>query len=373
MFGQWLINHSSFHQSTITLLNFLFYTQLVKNNFYFYSFYSIKRDYGLLKRQHKLSMNLRISLYHLLIYITLMGIFNHADSASPPFSGDLPWMTGPLITPSARIIPKDHINVEPYLFWIQANGRYNNHGSPSSTPKRNSLIWQLPIKFGVSKNVDISTLVQSHYTWNKNASSGGIGDIRLGFSYQLFNDNNKYPPVKIYIHEVFPIGKYERLNPSNFHTDARGLGSYITVTGIVVGKLFHFGGEHYLNTRYNVSAAIPSSVIVRGINTYGGDIETKGKVFPGKSLTILLAGEFSLTRHWVLAMDLTAFFSSKTKFKGRTILPIKHPSAFQFTATPSIEYNFTKRFGLIVGAWFTFAGKNSDRFIGAAGALNYYF
>lgn len=307
------------------------------------------------------------------IHVIAFCIFSHVHCASPPFSGNLPWLTGPLLTPSARLIPKGHVNVEPYLIWREVNGRYNNHGNDFSIPAVNHLTCQLPIKVGIANNVDLSILIQNHNIWRKNASSTGFGDSFLGLSYQLMSDKNNRAPVKVYIQEIFPTGKYEKLKPSKLGTDARGLGSYITVAGAVIGKLFFFGGEHYLNTRFDVATAFPTQVKVKGISSFGGDIYTNGKVFPGKSLNLLCSGEYSLTRHWVLAMDLTAFFSSKTKFKGHTFTPIRSHSASQFTATPSIEYNFTKTIGLIVGAWFTFAGKNADRFIGAAAALNCYF
>jgi hypothetical protein len=49
------------------------------------------------------------------------------------------------------------------------------------------------------------------------------------------------------------------------------------------------------------------------------------------------------------------------------------PSTSLLTLAPAIEYNFTQTIGVIVGSWFTLKGRNANRFVSAAAALNYYF
>lgn len=301
------------------------------------------------------------------------GIFSQGNCISPPRSGDLPWMTGPIFTPSARVVPVGHVNLEPYLIWRQVNGKYDRNGNASSIPTRNHFMCQLPIKVGILKDVDLTGLIQSDYNWSKRASSAGFGDLIFGAEYQLISDKNNRPPVKIYFQEIFPTGKYQKLNPSKLGNDSHGLGSYISVIGFTIAKLLHFRGENYLNMRLNISSLFPTSVRVKGISTYGGDSSSKGKVFPGKSINVLSSAEYSLTRNWVLACDLTASFASKTRFKGHTLVPLNHPSTALFTLAPAIEYNFTKEIGIIAGTWFTFAGRNAERFTGLVVALNWYF
>jgi hypothetical protein len=52
---------------------------------------------------------------------------------------------------------------------------------------------------------------------------------------------------------------------------------------------------------------------------------------------------------------------------------MKAPSNEQWSVAPAIEYNWSKNVGLIVGSWFSFAGRNSVRFISGVAALNIYF
>lgn len=292
---------------------------------------------------------------------------------SPPLEGDLPWFTGPLFTPSARLVEKGHVNIEPYILWREINGHYDNNWNASSTPKINQIITELPIKWGIADKFNISFLFTSQYKWNKKTSSAGLGDFVATLEYQLYNNKSNEFAIKVYLQEIFPTGKYRKLHATKMGTDSFGGGSFITIAGITFSKLFHLNNNHYLKTRLNIAETFPSEVHVKGINSYGGDPSTNGKVFPGNTFAVLFGAEYTLTKNWVLAIDIISLFSSKTRFKGNTLLPVNHPSSAQFTAAPAIEYNFSQTIGIIAGPWFTFAGRNSDRFHGFVAALNWYF
>ena len=42
-----------------------------------------------------------------------------------------------------------------------------------------------------------------------------------------------------------------------------------------------------------------------GFNAYGGWFGTEGCIQSGTVTTVTMAGEYSLTRHWLLALDIT--------------------------------------------------------------------
>lgn len=117
---------------------------------------------------------------------------------------------------------------------------------------------------------------------------------------------------------------------------------------------------------------IPTRVNVRGINTYGGDVTTRGTVYPGNNLTLFSAIELSITQNFVFACDLVASFTDKSRFKGTTIAQNHLPSSAQISLAPAFEYNFSAGLGLIFGSWFTLTGRNANQFFSGVIALNYF-
>lgn len=303
-------------------------------------------------------------------FVLLLNFFTSCFSLSPPYSNNHPWLTGPLLTPSARVISKGHANIEPYLYWTVKNGKYGKNWQFISAP--NFYTWnpQLYFKIGIAEKWNFSSVLQSSYNYTQGASAGGFGDLSLGFDYQLVDRPAEEMPIKLSISEIFPTGKYQKMDPSMKGTQAFGLGSFATQIGLTTSKLFHFSLHHYLNIRANATIAFSSPVHVVGINSYGGDPSTHGTVYPGTFLSLYLAGEYTLTDNWALALDILCDFGAKTRFKGHTQTAVKSPSLVQITLAPAIEYNWNKEFGIIVGSVFTVAGRNSASTVSAAAAIN---
>lgn len=106
-------------------------------------------------------------------------------------------------------------------------------------------------------------------------------------------------------------------------------------------------------------------VNVKGINAYGGDPTTSGKVRPGNLWQGIVSFEYSLTQNWVLALDMLYSHMSRSQFTGTTVEPTGEPSWEQFSLAPAVEYCFSENFAINAGAWFTAAGRNSDQFASA--------
>jgi len=309
----------------------------------------------------------------LLKLIIILFVSTYGYCLSPPFSGDHPWFTGPLFTPSARVVPAEHFNIEPYCTWVVNTGAYDNDGKVVSAPRYNQITSQLVCKVGLIDRVDFSLNAQSSYNWLGNLSATGFRDLSVGFDFQLIEDSKDGMPLRLAVYEIFPTGRYENLKPRLLGVDSIGSGSYATHLGLSTSRLFHFEDNRYLNARCTVLTILYAPASVHGLNSYGGDPTTHGTIHPGFNYAVLLGAEYTLTDNWVLALDIINGWSSKSTFKGDTIFPVGLRAGSNFSVAPAIEYNWSKTIGVIVGGWCSFAGCNSPQFVGCSGAINVYF
>lgn len=293
------------------------------------------------------------------------------EGISPSRGGEGPWFTGPLLTPSARVVPPGHFSLEPYLYWTEYNGIYNNDWHVESKPKFYDLTAQLVYKIGLIDRWNIGGSIQGFYGWTQGKSDLAFGDLPIALDYEVYKGKTTY--LKFTFQEIFPTGKYEKLSAKKLGTDAGGAGSYVSVVALTIGNLHHFCGDHYLNTRASLAYFMPSKVGIKGLSVYGGDPTTSGTVHPGTAVSLFFGAEYTLTKNWALACDLGGQYSDKISFKGKTILPANSPSSAQFSVAPAIEYNWNESMGVIAGTWFTFAGRNSSKFINAVAAFNYNY
>lgn len=294
----------------------------------------------------------------------------------------VPWFTGTLLSISGAVLTKDNYNIEPYLFVTTRTGAYDSEWKGHSKPNFQIINAWFFTEIGLNEFMDIELLPQVLYQSTRGHSFFGFGDFLATLGFQILTaDTNKWKlDMKAFVDELFPTGKYQKLNPKKLATDAIGGGSFVTSPGFSIGRLFEFSRHHFLTTRLNFTYSYFAPVHVRGFNTYGGGFRTHGKVFPGSAFVGLVGFEYSLTRNWVLAMDILNIYQNKTRFSGRVghdaagIPSVnKRPSLDQLSLTPSVEYNFNQNFGIIAGSWLTVKGRNTPRFISGVIAVNYYF
>ena len=294
----------------------------------------------------------------------------YAEEESPP----VPWLTGSLLVPDGHVIPGGYYNVEPYLFSGPVTGAYDNKWHP----KKKHNIWvnnpEIPIWIGISEKVDIYLLPQAFMSTSQGTTSAVFGDLFMGFDFQLYENTPKkwYPAVKFFIREEFPTGKYQKLNPGKNRTDIGGYGSFGTTFGLVFAKMFHLKNYHYYYTNFYVGYNPFTKVRVKGLNVYGGDPTTRGTVYPSSDLIVIWGSQFTLTKHWALALDIQSITSPSTRFKGKTSEPVGSGPMRQMSLAPAIEYNLNKNMGIIAGVWFSVAGRNDLQFINGVIAVNFY-
>lgn len=299
------------------------------------------------------------------------------------FPVEAPWLTGPLLAPSSVTVPPGSFNIEPYIFATAYTGVYNEDWKAISSSTFWANDFQVPIQVGVLSWMDFQ--ITPGFSWNYTEHKGNwaLQDLPVVIDIQLYDNEftpgNWMPSVKLVLREIFPIGKYDRLDPAKLGTDAGGLGSWVTGVGLVFGKLTHIRGVHFLNTRLTIQYNIPSAVQLRGFNTYGGGIGTRVNYFPGQNFFIDLGIEWTLAQRWALAIDLVAAYAAKPHFSGfagtnpdGSLASFPTVSKIQYSIAPALEYNWSANWGVIGGAWLSVAGRNSPQFVSAVVALNYY-
>ena len=295
----------------------------------------------------------------------------------------LPWFTGPLLTPSGHTVEDGHYNIEPYIFYNVTHGKYTSSGKYQSTVDKRFWNLILPIQLGVAPNTEFDIIPQLFSNHKDGQSFTSIGDTELRIAYQV-NERHTglefFPSANVYITETVPTGKYKKFSYDERDVQGTGSGTFLTSFGVVFTRTYHFGGEHFLALRSNLSYSVASKVRVKGFNAHGGGFRTDGYVYPGDQFLWQLGLEYSLNKNWGLANDFQYINTSRTKFTGQngvladgTEASNTSPSSYQWSVAPAIEYSFNMHIGLIAGVWFTFYGRNEDAFISGILALNVYY
>jgi hypothetical protein len=301
----------------------------------------------------------------------------------PPATAPTPWLTGPLIAPIGAIVPYGDFEIESYIYFTTNTGTYNSHWhSVSAEHNFYSLNPQFLCFFGLTPWMDINIVPQFFANWTHGQHSVVFGDLQAALDFQLLDPGYTpyFPGIKFFVRETFPTGPYQRLNPKKLLTDQGGAGTFATSLGLVLYKVYHFGGHYFLSTTYNATYTITTPVHVRGFNTYGGGHGTHGHVLPGNTSQFIVSFEFTLSQNWVLALDNVYTHVNATRFYGTvgttapgTPATVGGPSSEQISFAPAIEYNFSSHFGIEAGCWFSAWGRNSTEFRSAVINFDYTY
>ena len=274
------------------------------------------------------------------------------------------------------------MDFEPYLFAIANTGVYNDDWESKSIPTFWVNSFATLIQAGVAPRLDMQifpTLI-----WNHCQDKGhwAVGDLPFYVDLQLYyaDVGGWAPNVKFMVTEIIPLGKYRNLNPHDHRTEIGGLGSWQTNIAIVLGNVHYLGKGHYLQYRVILNYDLLAPVRVTGFNVYGGGYGANARLFPGQIITFLTSAEVSLSQNWCFSIDLVGEWGSSDHYTGFSGIlptgetaPLGRPSSAQFSMAPAIEYNWSSNLGIIGGAWFSVAGRNSDVFQGGVVALNYLY
>lgn len=276
--------------------------------------------------------------------------FTSWDTRPPRQSLDDAWMTGPMLANSAATLPRGHFLIEPYLYDVISPG----------TDGFGSLTYML---YGLTDRLTVGLIPVLGYnrvSGGPDSSGIGFGDASVLAQYRLvaFPAESSLPTVSLQLKETLPTGRYDRLG--NQTSDGLGGGARVTTLALNTQTWFWLPNGRILRMRFNVSRSFAGHADVQGTSVYGTPQGFHGRARPGATFAIGAAWEYSLTRHWVLALDLTWSRSRSTRVNGygarnagtghkpvRIRLDSGNSEAFGFA--PAIEYNWSARLGLLVG------------------------
>ncbi len=292
-----------------------------------------------------------------------------------------PWMTGPLLAPSAHTVPLGHVNIEPYVYFFTSTGSYNKNWDYNSHPNFYSLLEQNYIQAGITSFMDFQVVPQMSYKFTEGVRSTSFGDLPLVLGFQLVNDleGTRFPAIKLYLRGTVPFGKYKNLNPDKLGTDGAGSGSWSPGIGLAFSRLYELPNKHFFAPRFSLNYTAHTPTPVQGISVYGGSLDTSGTIYPGNVFWTDFGMEYTLTRNWVFAMDIFYSHTNKVRFAGNpgfialgVPATMKKPSTDSISLAPAIEYNWNINVGLIAGVWFSVKGRNASQFTSGVVALNIY-
>jgi hypothetical protein len=257
--------------------------------------------------------------------------------------------TGPMLASNAETLPRGHFYTEPYFYDVIVGG--DHHPGSSGF-----------YQYGLLNSLTVG--VQPSFATATNSLGHGmtIGDFKLLSQVRLthFTAEHRVPTIAIVLNEVLPTGKADRLRAVQ---EGHGSGSFATEVGINVQQYFLLKNGHLLRARINVLQSIPYGSHVTGRSVYGTDIGFSGHARPGAKTTLIGAVEYSLTREWVLALDIIRESTRKTKLRGidasGALVDRTFPSTRDIGFAPAIEYNWSDRAGILFGVWITPKGHNT--------------
>jgi hypothetical protein len=290
-----------------------------------------------------------------------------------------PYYTGPLITPSAAMIPPGHAMIQPYVIVADNYAVFNNHRKSISLPSNLvSLILQpIYLQTGVTDTVDTAIQYAGVMNWQSGEFGGGLTDLQSTIGFIIYRETLYVPQFKFTITETFPTGKYKNLSTNGLGLNGIGGGAFATQFGLATSKVLFWSTLHPFRARAFVGYTISTSAHVENFNSYGGGFGTHGTVHPGKVLSLDLAGELSLTQKWVLALDIVYKATNRRTFNGHLgVLADGTPATVaagykdNLSLAPAIEYNWSSTAGFIGGAWFSVYGRNTLNF--AQAILSFY-
>ena len=313
------------------------------------------------------------------VFLTLAVSFAAGADASNEVdrqSLDDAWWTGPIVAAGAATLPQGHALIEPYVFDAITRGRYDSDGNyrPSDTVHSfGSLTYML---YGVTDAFTagvIPTFGFNDVSSGEDSSGIGVGDVTLQAQFRLsqFDANRHLPTSSLVLQQTLPTGQYDRLGTRP--SDGLGAGAYTTSLAVHSQYYFWMPSGRILRTRLNVAYAMSDSVDVTDTSVYGTSEGFRGHADPGDTFSIYSAWEYSVTRKWVLALDVFYQRDDSTSVRGtdgQMPFAAESGSAWRLGLAPAIEYNFTSRVGVIVGArWFA-AGRNTSASVTPVAAIN---
>ena len=290
-----------------------------------------------------------------------------------------------MLAPSAATLPHGHFLIEPYLYDVIMVGYYDHDGVRRGTARSDGFGTLAYLLYGVADRVTVGMIPTAGYNAVRGGSSGsGFGDLSLQGQYRLslFDESRRIPTISVVVQETFPTGRYDRLDDRP--SDGLGGGAFTTTLGLYSQTYFWLPNGRILRTRLDLSQSFSSRVKIHDASVYGTDDGFRGEARPGDVFFADLSFEYSLTRGFVLALDVTYRHTGSTRVTGEVFRdaggegsrsPIERNSGYgdALGVAPAIEYSWRSNLGVLLGVRVIPAGRNTAATVSPAVAINMVF
>lgn len=287
------------------------------------------------------------------------------------------WWTGPMLANSAATLPRGHYLLEPYLYDVRTTGSFDRDGNRHATGRSHGFGSLTYMTYGVTDTFSLSLIPTFGYNdpaQGLSSSGIGMGDLSVHGQYRLtqFRPGHWLPTISVALQQTLPTGKYDRLGERA--SDGLGSGANTTQLGIYSQTCFWMPNGRILRMRLNLTRAFSDRVDVADESVYGTDRGFRGSARPGASLVVNAAWEYSVTRHWVLALDAVYRRTGATQVRGIDAVGnatrFDSGSSRSFALAPAIEYNLSANVGVLLGVRAVVGGRNTAAHVTPAIAVN---
>ena len=294
------------------------------------------------------------------------------------------WWTGPLLAASAATLSHGHFLIEPYVYDSISNSRFDDHGARHETPRTEAFRSQTYLLYGLTDTVTVGLIPRFGYdevSQGRSSSGVQVGDLTLQAQYRLtqFQAGHWVPTTSLVLAETVPSGKYDRLGERP--SDGLGAGAYTTTVSLYTQHYLWMPNGRILRTRLDLSGSFSHDVRLEDVSVYGTGSGFRGRASPGSSFVADSSWEYSVTRNWVLALDVVYEHDANTRVVGSypTLQGDNSPaltfrgnsgSSESLGFAPAVEYNWTSNVGVIFGAKLVTTGRNTDAVVIPVVAIN---
>ncbi|MFT3791428.1 MAG: transporter [Rudaea sp.] len=279
----------------------------------------------------------------------LAGAFADAAAEETPLvrqSLDEAWWTGPMLAASAGTLPQGHFLVEPYLY-------------DAISPHADGFGSLTYINYGLTDRLTVGLIPTFGYnrvSGGLDSSHVGVGDVSVQAQWRVtqFDADSGLPTMSVNVQQTLPAGKFDRLGGRS--SDGLGGGARTTTLGWYMQTYFWMPNGRILRTRLDIADAFSRGVGIEDVSVYGTAQGFRGRAKPGDVQTADLAFEYSLTRNWVLAMDLLYRHAQNMRIVGHSApaaaaddVRVDSGPRVSFALAPAVEYNWNARVGMLFG------------------------
>jgi hypothetical protein len=285
------------------------------------------------------------------------------------------WWTGPMLAASAASLPQGHALIEPYLFDVISTGARDASGAHHAAPRDQELGSLTYMLYGLTDRFTVGMIPRFFYqepAGASNSSGVGPGDLTLQAGYGLtqYHEGSELPTLAFVIDETLPTGRYEHLSRAS---DGLGAGAYATGLSLYSQDYFWMPTGRILRARLDLTYTRSGSVPVADLSVYGTASGFRGRAYPGDGCTVDAAAEYSVTRNWVLALDVVYQYNFNTRVAGTSAasaVVADSGSSYSVGFAPAIEYNWSSRAGVLLGVRIISLGRNITTTVTPALAVN---